>query len=256
MASKHIGICIQARCNSVRLPGKVTLPLGSTTILGSALQRLKTISVDPNLKSGFEFTMVVLTDAASSTTIQPIAEAQDFAVLEGDSINVLSRFQKAARDYHFDFLIRATADNPFVIHELIPEQILSGVRRGMDYTVFNALPYGGGVEFITAQALLNLPEHTLTPYDYEHVTPYIYNHPEDYSLLRLSPPDWARYPDVRITVDYQEDYQRIERIYQSLLPPTRESLNDTMNLGGAHILPSSREIISAFQRLYQQSEVL
>ncbi|MBU1919465.1 acylneuraminate cytidylyltransferase, partial [bacterium] len=46
----------------------------------------------------------------------------------------------------------------------------------------------------------------------EHVTPFIYRHPEKYEIIAVTnPEDHSRY---RLTVDTQEDFQLIELLYQ------------------------------------------
>ena len=57
-------------------------------------------------------------------------------------------------------------------------------------------------------------KNSTSSYEREHVTPFIYQNPDVYSLGSLKGP--VNQPDLRLTVDYPEDLKVISRIYSSL----------------------------------------
>jgi spore coat polysaccharide biosynthesis protein SpsF len=180
------------------------LPLGGTTVLGSALSRLSHLSETiphPTIK-------VLLTDKDSVEALKPIAESHGFTTIVGHPTDVLSRFLLAIERYNLSHVIRATADNPFVIHEIIPQQVSEAISFDADYTVYENIPYGSGVEFVKAEALFRVDTRSTCTLEREHVCPHLYNNPDHFRILRLNPPLWARCPELRLTIDYPEDYKR------------------------------------------------
>jgi spore coat polysaccharide biosynthesis protein SpsF len=57
---------------------------------------------------------------------------------------------------------------------------------------------------------------THDPIDHEHVSLYIYEHPEIFSLLNVESDLPEKYWDIRLTVDTKEDFQLIKTIYELL----------------------------------------
>jgi spore coat polysaccharide biosynthesis protein SpsF (cytidylyltransferase family) len=51
------------------------------------------------------------------------------------------------------------------------------------------------------------------PYDLEHVTSYIYHHPEMFKLFNVA--NDKDESNIRLTVDTQEDYERVKAIYEN-----------------------------------------
>jgi spore coat polysaccharide biosynthesis protein SpsF len=85
-----------------------------------------------------------------------------------------------------------------------------------DYSGYSGLPYGAGVESVCAAALLRAESETASPYDREHVCPYLYTHPDFFSLHRpIAPLRWQG-KDIRLTVDTREDFDRALVLYDAL----------------------------------------
>ena len=68
------------------------------------------------------------------------------------------------------------------------------------------------------EILQDVAIRTNDPQDREHVSLYIYNHPELYKLKNvLSPPDLTA-SEWRLTLDTLEDYALIKTIFETLYP--------------------------------------
>ncbi len=57
-----------------------------------------------------------------------------------------------------------------------------------------------------------------SPLDREHVTRYLYSHPEKFSLRLMPAPAEIDREDVRLTVDIEEDWDHALAIYEALGP--------------------------------------
>lgn len=205
----RIVLIVQMRLDSTRLPRKALLPLGDDILAGAVMRRLRRVPADA---------YVLASDAEGAAELGPLAAARGFQVYAGPKDDVLARFAGAARAYGADFVIRATGDNPFTSYELgamLAERSASG---GADYAGYLGMPTGMGVELVRASALYRAEREAVLAAEREHVCPYLYNHPELFSIDRPSCPEAWRLPDGRLTVDTAEDYGRARLIVAELGP--------------------------------------
>jgi spore coat polysaccharide biosynthesis protein SpsF len=80
------------------------------------------------------------------------------------------------------------------------------------------MPIGMGVELVRLSALQKAAAESTDPYDHEHVCPYLYRNPASFRLELLACPAGYGLAQTRLTVDTQEDYQRMQTIYAELGP--------------------------------------
>ena len=200
-------VFLQARLDSVRLPQKALLTLCGKPVLEHVMDGLKRIDSD---------LYVLLTDESSAKDFKPIAENCGFKLFVGDKENVLKRYSDASRYYGPDYIIRATGDNPLVSPVLAEELYTLHLLENADYSGFLGMPYGAGVEIISAKSLFKAEDNAVSSYDLEHVCPYLYNHPEKFIINRPVVRDSYFFPDGRITLDTEEDYQSLRNIFIKL----------------------------------------
>jgi spore coat polysaccharide biosynthesis protein SpsF len=132
---------------------------------------------------------------------------------------VLSRYADAARLHGADTVVRITSDCPLIDPALI-DQVIDTYEKGDSDYVSNMLPptwpYGMAVEVFSAVALAQAHAEATQPYEREHVTPFLYGHPERYRLLNVaSPVDLSHH---RWTVDTPEDYELVGLLFGHLIP--------------------------------------
>jgi len=203
-----LGVIVQARLDSSRLPRKALLPLGGEPLLVRVLEALRCLPVAYH---------IVACPEDSYDTFKPLAEQTGFSIISGPKDDVLGRFVLALDAFKLDYCIRATADNPFVFVDAAWLSAQETVSLKADYGTLTSMPYGSGVEIIRAEALRQADQETLVPYDREHVCPYLYNNPGRFHLHRPLAPQCWREPEIRLTVDTREDYKQAQRLYDALL---------------------------------------
>lgn len=201
------GIFLQARLDSRRLPQKALLPLAGMTVIEHAMASL--IDVDADVHA-------VLTDAASSEALQPYAEKWGFKIFPGPAEDVLLRFTKAAAYFGVSTVIRATGDNPLVSRYLTEDIVDRHLKIGADYSGYLGMPLGTGVEVLKTRALETAESESTDPYEREHVSPFLYRHPERFIINRPYVTEEFRFPKARVTMDTEEDYRLIQEIYDDL----------------------------------------
>ena len=137
-------------------------------------------------------------------------------LIPGPRDNVLARYCKAAERMNLHTLIRVTADNPFTSRKCLKTLLASHLKKGASISTHTNLPYGTGVEIIHAQDLLTTQKFPKKRFNQEHVTPLLHHHTEIFHVLKETPPKEYHHPDLRLTVDTIEDFQRFQTIITSL----------------------------------------
>jgi spore coat polysaccharide biosynthesis protein SpsF len=173
----------------------------------------------------------------SLSSFSPLAKEAGFEILAGPKDDVLERYCLAIRKYSIDRVIRATGDNPFVFADAAISLNNEAVSVNADYAGYTNLPYGTGVESVAASALLRAANEATLPSEREHVCPYLYNHPELFSVHRPTAPARWHYPDIRLTVDTQEDYDHAQKLYCALI-------NEPKRYNGEAIIKKYSEVFN------------
>lgn len=203
-------IFIQARMGSTRLPNKVMRPIMDQPMLHYLLERVKRVK---NAKS----ITVLTTQLPADDLIAECAHHEKVGCFRGSSENVLERFHQAAQQSKA--IIRLTADCPLIDPELIDEMITYYLEERVDYlsnTMMRTYPRGMDIEIFSYQALDKAYKCVSSPEEKEHVTLYMYRHPEQFVLKNIaSKVDLSSY---RLTVDTLEDFKLIEHIFNALYP--------------------------------------
>ena len=199
------GIILQARFGSTRLPGKALERIGSRTVLEHCLSRL--------LSAGVARVVLATTTSVEDDALAAVARRMGVSVFRGDVDDVLGRYAEAAAQFGFDRVIRATGDNP-AVDISAPGRLLGALRaHEVDYVSEDGLPYGGGVEAVTAAALRHAAQIATQPDDREHVTPLIRRSTQRFRVLQVTAPAPLWRPDLRVTVDTQEDLVRMRELF-------------------------------------------
>jgi len=239
-----IGIGLQSRINSQRLPGKALLPLGSQLVLNHVLRRLKHISAPY---------YGILTDSESFPHFQSIAHNEGFMIMAGDPEDVLDRYYQFSKAYHLDLILRATGDNPLVFVSYVSDFLhhLFQLETLPDYSILQGLPYGAGIEFIRTQALAEAWNKARAPYQREHVCPYLYENPQKFSIYKKSAPPNLKGENIRITLDTQEDYRFLQELFQD--PQIEQPGNDEFVIQRAQDILSTRRLDEGGVREYSST---
>ena len=161
--------------------------------------------------------VVATTDLAQERPIVDLCRERGWECFRGSEEDVLDRYYRAADAYRADVIVRITSDCPLIDPTLIDEAIAAFSTGDYDYAS-NSLeprtfPRGLDVEVIACPALETAWREDRNPRWREHVTPYLYRHPERFRLRRIAnDEDLSSH---RWTVDTKEDFQLVSRIYDA-----------------------------------------
>ena len=214
----NIGIIIQARMGSTRLPGKILKPFYKDntllTILLNNLHKVKGCNV-----------IVATSENPNNDDLVTFLQNKGELVFRGSENDVLNRFILAAEKFDVDGIIRICSDNPFLDYHGVSELVEKAKCSEADYIGFriNNLPsikthFGFWGEFVKLGALKRVADST--PVDslaHEHVTIHIYTHPEEYKCEWIECPSFLQgREDIRLTVDNKADFENAQNIYSVL----------------------------------------
>jgi spore coat polysaccharide biosynthesis protein SpsF len=211
----NIVAIIQARMGSSRLPGKMMMDLCGYPVLHWVLHRVKRAS-------SLQGILLATTILPQDDVLVELARGLRVKVFRGDAADVLGRFDGAAAQAQADVVVRVCADNPFIAPEEIDrltEAYAAQLQARGDPTrlyLFNHIttrenryPDGLGAEIFSRQLLRDLAARAVDPDHREHVTTYVWDHPEAFQMYALPPPPEIAYPGVKLDVDTQSDLDRL-----------------------------------------------
>ncbi|QYK69659.1 MULTISPECIES: cytidylyltransferase domain-containing protein [Paenibacillus] len=203
----NIVAIIQARMGSTRLPGKVSLDLLGVTVLERVVERIKKVKQINKI-------VVATTDLTADETIVNLAHKAEVEVYRGSESDVLKRYYEAAVTYNADVIIRITSDCPVIDPVIIDELIKNYIMGSYDYvsnTIERSYPRGLDAEVFSFASLEKAHLEAKSTEQREHVTPYIYQNPDRFSMLSVTcAKDYSNY---RWTLDTTEDWELIQQIY-------------------------------------------
>lgn len=217
----RIGIIIQARMGSTRLPGKVLKPVGRRPLLGLVLGRLERLEHAATV-------VVATTTLAEDDVIEAFCRQQCVECFRGSELNVLQRYFLCAEAHGFDQIVRLTADNPFTDIVELDGLIRMHLDANADFShSFASLPVGVGAEVFSFAALRESYRCGRALHHLEHVDEYMLENPDVFVTREYLAPNAKRRPEIRLTVDTQVDYARACAIVAAAgndFPTTREAI--------------------------------
>ena len=207
---------------STRLPGKVLREVDGRPLLDVLLERLERVAT-PHVP------VVATTTLAEDDPIERLCTTRGVLTYRGSSDDVLDRYQRAAAEVGARVIVRVTGDCPIIDPDIVDRVINLFVADDCDYasnTLERTFPRGLDVEVFSRSALDEAAAEARAPFEREHVTPFLYGHPERFRLCNLA--NDRDEGNERWTVDTAEDFDLIARIIRALPPAPLESGLDTV----------------------------
>lgn len=208
---KRTRVVIQSRLNSSRLPGKAMLTIAGMPLIELVARRAG--------RSGHEV-VVATSDEPYDRRIAEHLKAVGISVMRGPLDDVLGRFVAATADLEpTDRVVRLTGDNPVADADLVDELLAAMDASGHVYgrVDIERVPEGLGAEAFTVESLRTAEARATSPYDREHVTPWLRRELGELLFVpRQSPGDPRQF---RCTVDVLADYDRAFELFATAQDP-------------------------------------
>ncbi len=194
---------------STRLPGKVLMDIGGETALSRVVRRLSRATLVHRV-------LVATTNLLADDAIVRECDYLGVPYFRGSEDDVLDRYYRAARAFGVEAVVRITSDCPLIDPEVVDQTVHAFHLQKVSYAsnVFpRTYPRGLDTEVFTTTALSHAWRYSCEAYQREHVTPYLYEHPEIFpSTSIVSGQDCSQY---RWTLDTSDDLKLIRAIYSA-----------------------------------------
>ena len=204
-------ICITAaRMGSSRLKGKVLKTIGGHSLLKIHVERLR-------LSQRVDQVIVATTTNYDDHQIVEECERLAIPYYRGDEQDVLSRYYHAAETFGAQTVVRVTSDCPLIDPSLIDRLILKYQSVSVDYGHIDVTHYPRGMdaEIFSMDLLKEINDKASLSEDREHVSRYIYTHPELYRLMSYRAGD--NFSQYRLCVDEEKDYMLVSYIIEHMM---------------------------------------
>ena len=215
-----VGIIVQTRTGSTRLPGKVMMKADDKLLMiDYVINQLKHSKLHDEI-------VIATTDLKQDDVIFDYVTNRNIPCFRGDEKNVLGRHYQCAKKYAFSTIVRIPSDKPLIDPTIVDSVIEKFQSNSYDYLsnffidvndndrFIPSYPSGTEVEIFSFTALETVWKNATSEHDKEHVTPYIYTQPEKFKIFTLkSEKDLSQF---RWALDYENDLKLIRAIISKI----------------------------------------
>lgn len=219
IGNKKVVATIEGRMTSTRLPGKIMMPLCGKPVMQHMIERHR--------RSAFTDEVVVAT--TTNVTDDPVVrlcEEMNCPYFRGSEADVLGRIVGAGTKYGADILVQGMADSPLVDWRIVDVLIQMLEEGGYDATTneFGSDKYPDGFDMRVYRfpVLKSFEEKNTAPEYREHAGYHIRSGEEEYTRGLLHATGDMVWPELRLTLDTEEDYQLISAVYDALWAQNRD----------------------------------
>ena len=214
MLKQKIGVIVQARMGSSRLPGKVLMNIDKNErVLDLLIKRLK-------YSKYIDLIIIATTPNSKDSLIIDAAKALNVSYFVGSENNVLKRYYEAAKKFKLDVIIRVTSDCPFIDHQILDDMIDFYIKNKYDYLrnvdESTNFPRGFDIEVFSFNILQKVFFLAKNKPEKEHVTYFIYTHPEIFKIYNFNLKNIKKFENLRLTIDEKDDLIMCKEIYERL----------------------------------------
>lgn len=209
-------VIIQARTGSTRLPQKMLKTFyGNKNLLEIILEKFE----------NFEYPIILATSTSENDSkLVEIAGKHSIKAYRGSENDVLQRFIDAGGASDGQVVIRVCADNPFLSIDYIKLLIEAYQENPANYISFKnkygtptiKTHYGFFAELVELNSLKRVNELTNEAFYHEHVTNYIYENTQHFTI-KLLPIPFKENENIRLTIDTIDDLQICQQLYNEIM---------------------------------------
>lgn len=191
------------------------MKLGGCSVLEHVVRRAQAAT-------GLDKIVVATTTQPSDDRIVEVCRRKNVLYYRGEPCNVLDRFYRAAQKFGAKVIVRITADCPLLDPSLLDKMLahfellnIEGNEVGyLSNSLERTFPRGLDLEVFPLSSLKRAFREASLPHELEHVTPYLYEHPELFKTYQYLGAD--DHSNLRLTLDTIEDFHLLEQIFDAL----------------------------------------
>jgi len=206
-----VGYLIIGRLKSTRLPKKVLLEVEGRPFLSHMIDRVK-------LSKRTDVIVLCTSTNPQDDPLEKCAKENGIECFRGDEDDVIKRLHDASVKYNLDYILTITADCPLAEPAYADKIVEAFEKTGADLIRAIDLPHGAythGMNPLSLQKIMEIKNSS----DTEVWTRYF----TDTGLFKtyLLPIENSKHkrPDIRMTLDYPEDYEFFKALCSALYKP-------------------------------------
>ena len=214
---------IQIRLNSSRLKRKALLKIQNLTLIEHLFSQL-------SYSTQIDKKIIATTTESIDNDIEKLANNIGIECFRGNSLNVLDRYYNCAKSFDIDTIVRISGDAPLIDPVIVDKTIEYYKKNNFDYVsnfFRRTFPIGTEIEIFSFKTLEKCWKNAQKSYEKEHVTPFIYEHPELFNIGFIEHSE--NLSNLHWTVDRIEDFNFVEIILQKI-KERPVSMNQILNL--------------------------
>ena len=216
-------IFIPVRTKSTRLSNKALLEIKGKPVIEHLIDRVKLAKLP-------QLIVLCTTTSPEDAILCQIARKNNISCFQGSEKDILDRYLQAALKYEVDFVVNADGDDIFCDPEYIDKVTELFVRTDADFISCQGLPFGAapiGVKVEALKRACQLKEEN----DTETGWGRYFTDGDLFQVEYLKAEEEVSRPDIRMSLDYPEDYQFFKEVFERLYRPGKVfTLKEILNL--------------------------
>lgn len=202
------GFLITGRMKSTRLPKKLTLEVLDREMIAWMIDRAK-------LCKGVDEIVIATSTNPQDDILEEIAIREGVKIFRGSEADVVERLYEAAKAFDLDFFVNITADCPLFGYDYVDKTIEEYKKTNADLITSMKLPHGLFVYGIKTEAFKKVIEMKKIS-DTEVWGALLYENQDIFNIVDMETPKELEREHFRLTLDYPEDFDLFNTIYQKI----------------------------------------
>jgi spore coat polysaccharide biosynthesis protein SpsF len=237
-----IVVFIPVRLDSTRLPRKALLDIEGKPAIVHLIERLKLAELPQEI-------VLCTTTESSDDALVEVADFCNIRLCRGSKEDLLKRYSQAVDENDVDLIVNVDGDDILVDPEQVDQVAHALLTTGGDFVKCEGLPFGAAPVGVKAEALVNV---CAAKDDNDTSTGWskFFTESDKFKVETLVTDDaLLRHPEIRMTLDYEEDYQFFKAVFRELYRPAQPvRLREAIRLILAR--PDIREINAGLEEKY------
>lgn len=210
MSFDKTAIFLSVRDKATRLPGKVMKEICGRRAIEHLIDRLK-------LAQTPDFLVMTTSVNPGDDGLQKVADDNNILCFRGDEADKLVRYLDAADKYGVEFCVIVDGDDLFNDPDTIDRIVHEYKISGADYIICDNLPLGATAFGVKTEALRKVV--SLKAEDDTEVWGGYFTQTGLFQTKMLDPDERFHRPNLRMTLDYQEDLDFFTAVFEALYQP-------------------------------------
>ena len=209
---------IEARMTSTRLPRKVLKQCMGKSMMELMIERVRRCETINEI-------VIATTTNQTDDPLEELAKKLNVGIHRGSENDVVQRVVDAHRKMQSEIVVQLTGDCPIIDPEVVDALVRFYRMNQFDYVsnaVVRSYPIGLDTQVSSFKILEKSLELAQSESDHEHLYATIYKRPEQFKLYHFVGPQELMWPELRLTLDTQEDLNLISAVYEALYPQNKD----------------------------------